>query len=101
MIDMNDEDLISLAEAANRLPRCRRGKKISLATLYRWSSSGCRGVRLETLRVGRARATSMGAIQRFCERLTKLQERRNRNESASIGENSPPQIDRELDAAGF
>jgi excisionase family DNA binding protein len=43
-------DLISLSEAARRIPSCRRGKKTHLATLYRWISSG----RLKAYRRGRS-----------------------------------------------
>jgi hypothetical protein len=70
MIDITRETLLTLAQAADELPRRRRGKKTHLSTLYRWATAGCRGVRLETLQIGATRCTSREALQRFFEALT-------------------------------
>lgn len=70
MIDSISEALITLAEAAEGLPRRRRGRKTHISTLYRWATAGCRGVRLETVQVGATRCTSREALQRFFERLS-------------------------------
>jgi hypothetical protein len=70
MIDTTAETILSLSQAADELPRRRRGRKTHVSTLYRWATSGCRGVRLETIQVGATRCTSREAIQRFCERLS-------------------------------
>lgn len=72
MIDFRKEQVLSLAAAA-KLPcfqnrRC--GRPIAVATLWKWSTTGCRGVRLETVMVGGSRATSLEAIGRFVEALT-------------------------------
>ena len=45
----------------------------SLATIWRWSLKGLRGVRLETIKVGGRRYTTLEAIDRFSARLTDLQ----------------------------
>jgi hypothetical protein len=71
MIDTTAESLLSLAQAADELPRRRRGRKTNVSTLYRWSQSGCRGVRLETVQIGATRCTSREALQRFFERLSR------------------------------
>lgn len=71
MIDLQNETVISFGDAPAHLPRRRRGKKTHVATLYRWAQRGVRGVKLESLQVGGTRCTSIEAIQRFCERLTK------------------------------
>jgi len=63
MLNTVSETLVSLAEAARLL-----GKHV--ATAYRWSTAGVRGVVLETIQVGGTRCTSREAVQRFCERLT-------------------------------
>ena len=63
MVDTTSECLQSLADVARQL-----GKHI--ATIYRWTTTGVRGVVLETIQVGGARYTSREALQRFCERLT-------------------------------
>ncbi len=69
-IDPLEEDLISLSEAAKLLPIRPGGKRPHIATLYRWTSRGVRGVVLESTQCGGTRATSKEAIRRFCERLT-------------------------------
>lgn len=70
MIDIHSEILITLAQAADELPRRRRGRKTHVCTLYRWTSSGCRGVVLESLQVGATRCTSREALQRFFQKLS-------------------------------
>ena len=72
MIDLNAETVISLSQAAKHpaLPRRRGGKRPHVSTLYRWSRQGCGGIRLETIRFGATRCTSLEAIQRFANRLT-------------------------------
>lgn len=70
MIDSASESLISLAQAADELPRRRRGRKTHVSTIYRWALSGCRGIILETIQVGGTRCTSREALQRFFERLS-------------------------------
>jgi len=70
MIDTGKEKILTLKRAAESLPRRRRGRKTHLATLYRWTMSGCRGVVLESIQIGATRCTSQEALQRFFERLT-------------------------------
>lgn len=70
MIDILNESIITLAQAAESLPRRRAGRKTSIATLYRWASRGLRGVRLETIKIGATTCTSHAALQRFFNRLT-------------------------------
>ena len=70
MIDPNSETLISLAEAARHLPRRRAGKKPHVSCIYRWTTSGCRGVVLDSIQVGGTRCTSKEALARFFRRLT-------------------------------
>ena len=63
-IDLS-ERLLSLTDAAKRLPARRAGKKPNVATLYRWTTIGCRGVVLEYTQVGGTRCTSVEALERF------------------------------------
>ena len=74
MIDISTEKLISLTEAAKRLPQRRRGSRPHVATLYRWSQNGVKGVRLETLQVGGTLCTSIEALQRFFDKLSEPRE---------------------------
>jgi len=71
MVDSINEKLLSLTQAARTLDVVRReGKRPNVATLYRWSTTGCRGVKLDTVQVGGTRCTSREALQRFFEALS-------------------------------
>ncbi len=70
MIDPTTETVISLTDASRSLPARRAGKKPHVSCLYRWSTSGCRGVILETIQIGGTRCTSKEALGRFFRRLT-------------------------------
>jgi hypothetical protein len=74
MIDAASENLVTLTRACRLLPPRRNGARPNLATLYRWTNEGIRGVRLEFLMIGGTRTTSKEALQRFFERLTELEE---------------------------
>ncbi len=63
IIDLSNEEPISLAQAAKVLGR-------SHPTIYRYSTSGVRGIQLETVRLGKQRLTCMAAIQRFLDALS-------------------------------
>lgn len=71
MINHENERLISLSQAAKRLPRRDDGQPVHRNTVARWARGGIAGVVLETLRVGRRRYTSIEACQRFFEALTR------------------------------
>lgn len=70
MIEITNESLISLAQAAEFVPRRPNGKKTHVSTIYRWFGRGIRGERLECLRVGGRLCTSTEALQRFFDRLS-------------------------------
>ena len=70
MIDSISETILTLTQAADDLPRRRRGRKTHVSTIYRWAAAGCRGVCLETIQIGATRCTSREALQRFFERLS-------------------------------
>ncbi|MCE5327856.1 MAG: DUF1580 domain-containing protein [Planctomycetaceae bacterium] len=72
-IDIEQERIIDLSEAARVLPRIN-GKKPSISTLWRWCRIGLRGVRLEYVKVGRNIATSLPALNRFFVELAKAEE---------------------------
>jgi hypothetical protein len=73
MINVTSEQTISLTEAAKLLPRRRGGKAVHVSCLYRWTTNGCRGVKLEFFQCGGTRATSHEALARFFEQLTAAQ----------------------------
>jgi hypothetical protein len=65
MIDHEKEHLLSMTEAAKQLPG-----RPNVATLWRWRTSGCRGIKLETVLSGGRRYTSVEALRRFLKRVT-------------------------------
>ncbi len=65
------EDLITLTEAARRLPKID-GRKICAGTIWRWCRFGLRGVWLEHVRLGRKICTSQEALTRFFAALADL-----------------------------
>lgn len=64
-IELGNESILTLTEAAKLLPRRRAGRKPHVSTLYRWASNGLKGVVLETVQVGGTTCTSQEALQRF------------------------------------
>lgn len=69
MIDPFQEDAISLHDAADLCPK-RHGKTPHISSLYRWTTTGCRGVVLESVQIGGSRFTSREALVRFFGKLT-------------------------------
>lgn len=65
MIDIQNEQLIPLAEVPNRLPK-RRGRRVHYSTVFRWIQQGANGKRLESCKIGGVRFTSVEALNRFC-----------------------------------
>ena len=68
MINVTSESLITLREAARRIPGRGGRRSIHVSALYRWALRGVRGIVLETIPVGGTLYTSLEALQRFCER---------------------------------
>jgi hypothetical protein len=77
MIDTQSEEMLTLGEAAKRLPG-RSGKRQSIQTMYRWAYKGVRRndtwVKLESVLIGCSRYTSVEALQRFVERCNETPE---------------------------
>ena len=69
-IDIANEELLTPAGAAKRLPNRRAGRPIHISTVHRWMTTGVRGVVLESIRIGGALHTSLEALQRFADHLT-------------------------------
>jgi hypothetical protein len=76
MIDLIQENPISLQEATRSLPPAgRRGGPMHISCLLRWITQGAKApdgsrVRLEAIRMGGRWITSRQALQRFAEALT-------------------------------
>jgi hypothetical protein len=67
VLDHRSEQLIPLSQVPDHLPRTNAGNRPHPATIYRWVSRGIRGTKLETIRIGGRRLTSVEAIDRFIE----------------------------------
>jgi hypothetical protein len=70
LVDWLREHIVTFAQAADFLPRRRRGRKVAVSTLYRWTVTGCRGIVLESVQIGGTRCTSKEALARFFDRLS-------------------------------
>jgi hypothetical protein len=74
MIDLANESLMSLSQAAATLPAGRQGKRVHPGTVLRWILRGVRTpagtVQLEGVRLGGRWLTSREALQRFADRQT-------------------------------
>lgn len=69
------ETVVSLSQAARRLPPFRAGRPVNRATIFRWISEGVRlpdgsRLRLEAVRIGGRWVTSIEALTRFAESQT-------------------------------
>lgn len=93
----------SLTQGARRLPRLRRNRPVSPSTLYRWSTIGLRGVRLETTMLGGVRVTSEDALRRFFTELDNRSENVTRatEDDSSAAATADELIERELDDIGI
>lgn len=72
MIDIKTEKLLPLKEIAAMLPG-RDGGKVHPFTVSLWARRGKQGVKLETLLAGPCRCTSLEAVQRFLEAVSRAQ----------------------------
>lgn len=71
---LTQETLLSLTDAARRLPPYRRGRPVSVSCILRWILAGVKTpagvVRLEGVRIGGRWLTSSEALERFAAALT-------------------------------
>lgn len=63
-IDTSTETIVSFNDARSEF---KDGRRKSLATLHRWRLRGVKGVRLESVKIGGLRYTSLEAIDRFIQ----------------------------------
>lgn len=83
MIDLQKEQLIAIREVPRLLPRQANGKRVHLSAVYRWMQRGRRGVRLEYLKIGGRRFTSLEAVQRFAEACTRADQVQSPNQQCT------------------
>ena len=83
-IDVLSDDVVTLAQAAKLLPKRRGNKRPHVSCVYRWTTSGCKGVTLESVQVGGTRCTSRQALARFFERLSQVKHGVPRSVASSV-----------------
>jgi hypothetical protein len=89
MIDTLTEQVIPLKQV--EVPSSRPGKRVHVATIYKWATRGVGGCRLETILCGGVRCTSKEALQRFFERVTIARDGKASGPSADGGMSRSPQ----------
>jgi hypothetical protein len=88
---------ISLKEACKYFPG-RTGEPLCLAAMYRWTTKGCRGVKLRTAQLGAVRCTREEWIEDFFEKLT---EKAGTRDPMPTPSSRQQEVERELDAIGI
>jgi len=105
-IDILNEDVITLDEAARMVPG-KNGGTIHPFTVGLWASRGRKGVILESLLCGARRVTSKQALQRFFDNVTAVSANRKTAQAITVRERTHREqaaaarrACRELEAAG-
>ena len=101
MIDPLKEELLTLNQARLLFPCRRRGKRVDLSCLYRWTSKGVRGVVLESVQVGGTRCTSRKACARFIYRLSVADSEASVPRSLPDSQRASDGAEKELDRLGI
>ena len=96
------EPVMTFTEAAGWFER-RFGRRPNVATIWRWAVKGVRGVRLQTISLGRYRYTTEVALERFVDQTSSASLETSVSSPASNqateGQAAPVFTDRELAAA--
>ena len=101
LIEIENEKLLSLREAAKRIPSTRSGRAIHVATVYRWINRGVDGVKLEAVRVGGGLFTSVESLQRFADRCSAETAAISPNKSTARRSHQLKKAEAELDQEGI
>jgi Protein of unknown function (DUF1580) len=71
VIDVFSETILSMSDAARRMPRLRNRRPVHVSTIWRWAFRGVKGICLETTMLGGVRVTSLEALRRFFAAINK------------------------------
>ncbi|MCK5941509.1 MAG: DUF1580 domain-containing protein [Planctomycetes bacterium] len=66
----SSEQAVLISDVPNILPRSASGRRVHVATVYRWAQRGLRGVRLRTFRCGARLATTREELSRWTAAIT-------------------------------
>lgn len=94
MPDLLNETRLSFAAAA-------RIAETHISTVHRWRLRGIQGIRLESIRVGGRRVTSLQALERFFARTTAAIDGEGPRRATSSRQSAIERAERELAEAGI
>ena len=100
MICTTTETLISLRNIPSYLAKIG-GKKVHIATVYRWVKTGIAGVQLETIHIGGTPYSSLEAMNRFVQDSSKAKRKRNKDVIAEAKNLKQRQIEKEAKRLGI
>jgi hypothetical protein len=100
MIDPLTEDIVLPREAPKYLPPGPDGKRLHVSAVYRYMTTGVRGIVLESLKAPR-RCTSRQAIARFMRRLSEEDQQCPERRHVTSGGIADHAIEAELDRLGI
>jgi len=95
MYEFTDEDPIPIRKAPEHFPKQPNGKKINIATVYRWVrpgatvKGGTERIKLEVWKVGGRSYTTVQAIKRFIRRLNSEDDETQGGVGATLPPNPP------------
>ena len=91
MIDLEREQLLTLAAAAALPELMKNGRKCHVSSLHRWCIHGVGGIKLESVVGGGGRRTTREAVRRFIHKLS--------NPASTAAPDTPEERKRRYDAA--
>lgn len=94
MIDLENEKLISLGEAAEYVGELAGTKPVAFSTAYTWCVNGANGACLDYVKIGNRMRTSREAVRRFVTEQTA-------NSRIKQTGTVPDQTTKELEEAGL
>lgn len=72
MIDPDRIELhVPLGDVPELVPKNRRGKRVTYETVRQWSTKGCFGVVLATIRIGNQKFTTRESLRNFIRDVTR------------------------------
>jgi hypothetical protein len=101
--DPPEEMLVPLKDVP-KLPMIgprRNGGRLDVRTAFRWAKTGSNGVVLWTQMQGGQRYTSLGALHRFFDAVTKAKARGQKLETPPKSRESTSEVETKLDRLGF
>jgi hypothetical protein len=70
-INIHAESVVTFPDLVKRILPANGGKRMHIGTPHRWRTQGLRGVRLEAIKVGGRWCTSLQALERFFDVLSR------------------------------